>query len=104
MAEMVKRQVAIEGSEIKKAIASIVAEEISSKKQQWQKEISRAIAPEIRKAIQAGMRKNKMEVAIAPIITRVTRREPGNEAEYIKASPVEIARAIAPRQCKSKIG
>ncbi len=33
MAEMVKSQVAIEGSEIKKAIASIVAEEISSRKQ-----------------------------------------------------------------------
>ncbi|MBC6480985.1 MAG: hypothetical protein GDA56_27650 [Hormoscilla sp. GM7CHS1pb] len=53
-----------------KAISSIVAEEISSKKQQWQKEISRAIAPEIRKAIQAGMRKNKMEVAIAPSISK----------------------------------
>jgi len=114
MAEMVKSQVAIEGSEIKKAIASIVAEDISSKNQQCQKEMKRAIAlmvataikknvrenpgeiakaigPEIAGAIEASTRQNKeeMEAGIAPLVSRAI-------GEYIKESPVEIAQAIAP--------
>jgi len=114
LTEIVKNQVAIEDSEIKKAIASIVTEEISSSKQQWQKEmkraiapmvataikknvrenpgeIAKAIAPEIAEAIEASTKQNKeeMEAVIAPIV-RLT------IGKYIKASPVEIARAIAP--------
>lgn len=114
MASMVKNQVAIELSGIRKAIESIVEEEIELKNQQWQKEIRKAMAPvvsaaiqknvgedpgeiarslalEIAGAMEARTRQNKeeMEGVIIPIVRRAI-------AEYIKESPVEIAQAIGP--------